>query len=57
MSNARIYAGVQNLYTFTDYTAYNPETNARPDNSLSPGEDYASYPLPRTYTVGLNVSF
>ena len=29
----------QNLWTSTDYSGYNPEVNARPGNSLSPGED------------------
>ncbi len=57
MSNLRLYFSVLNPYTFTDYLGYNPEVNARPDNALNPGEDYASYPLPRTYTLGVNLSF
>ncbi len=57
LSRARVYATVQNPFTFTKYTAYNPETSGRPDSALTPGEDYASYPLARTYTLGLNVAF
>lgn len=57
ISNLRIYASVQNPFTFTKYPGYNPEVNSRPDNALTPGEDYASYPLARTYTLGLNLSF
>lgn len=54
---ARAYVSVQNPFTFTDYLGYNPEVNARPDSALNPGEDYASYPLARTYSFGLNLSF
>jgi len=57
VSNLRLYFAVQNPFTFTDYLGYNPEVNARPDSALNPGEDYASYPLPRTYTFGVNLSF
>lgn len=57
ISNLRVYATVQNPFTFTDYLGYNPEVNSRPDSALSPGEDYGTYPLARTYTIGLNVAF
>lgn len=57
VSNLRVYFTVQNPFTFTDYLGYNPEVNARPDNALSAGEDYASYPLARTYSLGINLSF
>ena len=57
VNNLRVYVNVLNPFTFTDYLGYNPEVNSRPDNALNPGEDYASYPLPRTYSVGLNLSF
>jgi TonB-linked SusC/RagA family outer membrane protein len=57
MSSARVYLSVQNLHTFTTYPFYNPEINNRPDNSLAAGEDYGSYPLPRTYTFGVNIGF
>ena len=57
INTARVHLSVQNLHTFTTYPFFNPEVNNRPDNSLSSGEDYGSYPLPRTYTVGLNFNF
>jgi hypothetical protein len=57
ISNLRVYATVQNPFTFTDYLGYNPEVNSRPDSALNPGEDYGTYPLARTYTVGLNLAF
>ncbi|UFH54406.1 TonB-dependent receptor [Spirosoma sp. KNUC1025] len=57
LSRARIYATVQNPFTFTKYLGFNPEVNSRPDSALSSGEDYGTYPLPRTASVGLNLSF
>jgi hypothetical protein len=57
VTQARLYVSVLNPFTFTDYLGYNPEVNARPDSALNPGEDYASYPLPRTYSFGLNLTF
>ena len=56
IQNARIYAGVQNAFTFTKYLGYNPEVSGY-ENALTGGVDYGSYPLARTYTVGLNFSF
>ncbi len=57
IASARVYVSVQNVHTFTTYPFFNPEINNRPDNSLAAGEDYGSYPLPRTYTFGLNFGF
>lgn len=54
--NIRIYASVQNLYTFTNYEGYNPEVSNRSAATTS-GEDYGVYPLARTFTLGLNVKF
>ncbi|NLR77513.1 SusC/RagA family TonB-linked outer membrane protein [Chitinophaga eiseniae] len=53
----RVYLSGQNIYTWTKYTGYNPEVNARPDNPLSQGEDYGTYPLPKTFTAGINLLF
>ena len=50
------YVSGQNLATFTKYSGYNPEVNARPDNALTPGEDYGTYPLARTFMFGINVT-
>lgn len=52
----RIYVSAQNLVTWTDYSGYNPEVSNR-TSALTPGEDYGTYPLAKTYMVGLNVTF
>lgn len=57
LTRARVYVSAQNPFTFTKYTGYNPEVSSRPDNALSAGEDYGTYPLARTTSVGINLSF
>lgn len=57
MQNARVYMSIQNLATFTSYSGFNPETSHKEDSSLAPGTDYGMYPLNRTFTVGVNVTF
>ena len=56
--SARIYATIQNLAMFTRYEGANPEAQSRNiNNTLSPGFDISSYPLSRTSSVGINVTF
>ena len=57
MQNARVYMSIQNLATFTGYSGFNPETSHKQDSSLAPGTDYGMYPLNRTFTIGVNVTF
>ena len=52
-----IYISGQNIYTWTKYSGYNPEVNARPDSPLSQGEDYGTYPLAKTFIAGINLTF
>jgi hypothetical protein len=54
ISDLRLYLQGTNLFTLTYYTGYNPETNKHSDDALRPGEGYWSYPLSRTFTVGLS---
>lgn len=60
--NARAYVNIQNLHTFTKYTGYNPEVNTTEgdpwiSSALTPGIDYGTYPMSRTFVVGLNLGF
>ena len=57
LSRARLYVTAQNPFTFTDYIGYNPEVSSQPDNALAGGEDYGTYPLARTFTIGANITF
>jgi TonB-dependent starch-binding outer membrane protein SusC len=55
LMNVRIYASVQNLYTFSNYKGYNPDF-ANPD-PFSPGFNGGSYPVPRSYMFGIDFKF
>lgn len=64
ITKLRLYAGVNNLYTFTKYKGFDPGASSGPTNqdgvSQSPigaGIDYGFYPVPRTYLLGLNINF
>ncbi|MCO4292522.1 TonB-dependent receptor [Solitalea sp. MAHUQ-68] len=57
LSNARIYLTGQNLYTFTKYTGFDPELGAFNNNALMMNVDNGNYPTPRTFTMGVNLTF
>lgn len=57
IENVRVYFNVQNLYTFTNYSGYDPEVGAYNQNVLLRGVDYARYPSQRIYTFGINLNF
>jgi TonB-linked SusC/RagA family outer membrane protein len=58
ISNFRIYVSAQNLLTFTNYSGYDPEVgNRTPESSLTNGIDYAVYPQPKAFQVGIQVGF
>ena len=58
IKGSRVYLTVQNLAMFTRYGGANPEAQAvNRDNTLAPGFDMTSYPLSRTTSVGINLSF
>ncbi|WP_348824515.1 SusC/RagA family TonB-linked outer membrane protein [Flavobacterium aestuarii] len=57
LSKVRLYTGIQNLYTFTKYSGYDPEVGSLNQDALLTGVDNGRYPSPRTFTMGLNVEF
>jgi len=57
ISKLRVYGTVNNLYTITGYTGYDPEANTRRSNPLTPGVDYAAYPRSRYILAGINMVF
>jgi TonB-linked SusC/RagA family outer membrane protein len=56
IKNLRIYATVNNLYTFTGYSGYDPEVNTRRKTPMTPGVDYSAYPRSRMIIFGLNLT-
>ena len=57
ISSLRIYANILNLYTFTNYSGYDPNVNTQDLNGLRPGYDLNSYPLSQTFMIGLSANF
>ena len=54
ITRLRITAAVENVFMIDDYDAgYSPEANN--DGGLIGRSDYGSYPLPRTFSLGINV--
>ncbi len=56
-SSLRVYARVQNAFTFTKYTGYDPEVGQDTWDSRIYGLDNGRYPSPRVFTMGLTASF
>ncbi|MFL5748274.1 MAG: SusC/RagA family TonB-linked outer membrane protein [Niastella sp.] len=61
ISHLRIYGSIYNVFTLTSYSGLDPEVNVDPNhnNSQYPttGLDFGAYPRPRSYVVGVNLSF
>ncbi|OON69826.1 SusC/RagA family TonB-linked outer membrane protein [Hymenobacter sp. CRA2] len=56
VQSLRFYVTLNNLYTFTKYTGFDPEVNTRRSSPLTPGVDYAAYPRSRAFLFGVNLS-
>lgn len=56
LSKARVYFSAQNLFTWTNYSGFDPEVSIN-SSALTPSFDYMSYPRARTFTMGLSLTF
>lgn len=56
LQKLRLYFSAQNLLCITKYTGYDPESTTY-ENTFAQGVDFFTYPKPRTFTFGLNVTF
>ena len=55
IDHLRVYGSVNNLYTFTNFSGFDPTTS---DGSpLAAAIDLGFYPMPRTFSIGLNIKF
>lgn len=55
IKNARVFVSGQNMKTWTKVTGYSPE--AQIGSIIAGGADNGVYPIPATYTLGLNLTF
>ena len=56
IDKVRLYFTAYNPFTFTKYSGYNPEVSNN-TNPLTPGVDYGTYPVAKSFVFGLNVNF
>ncbi|HEX7239351.1 MAG TPA: SusC/RagA family TonB-linked outer membrane protein [Longimicrobiaceae bacterium] len=47
----------RNLHTWTDYSGYDPEINMFGTATVARGTDFAVYPNPRTFSLGVRVNY
>lgn len=57
LENVRVYTNIQNVYTFTNYSGYDPEIGASTASANVYGLDNGRYPSPMVMSFGLNVTF
>lgn len=58
INNIRVYSNLQNVFIFTKYKGYTPEVGSSSGQSmLRYGVDGGFVPSPRTYTLGLDITF
>ena len=57
LSRVRVYTTIINAFYITKFPGYNPEANAAGDNALSQGINRDSYPMSRSISFGVNLSF
>jgi TonB-dependent starch-binding outer membrane protein SusC len=61
LRSTRVFVSVQNLWTLTDYTGWDPEVSFNPggqtttNDNLIQGNDFYTAPQDRTFVVGINV--
>lgn len=57
INGIRISASIDNVFMYDHYNK-NPQTGTWSNSNLMPGVDFdATYPLARTYTLGINIKF
>ncbi len=57
MNSLKLYCTLQNLYTWTNYTGYDPEVGAFNQSALMQSYDMGRYPTPTMYIFGVNIGF
>ena len=55
LSNARIYASLDDFFTFSKYPGFDPEASANATSGM--GIDKGSYPTSKKVVLGLNIEF
>jgi len=56
ITNLRLYATANNVFTITGYSGYDPEVSTR-KSTLTPAVDYAAFPRSRFFLTGVDITF
>lgn len=57
IKNLRVFAGVQNLHTFTKYTGFTPDVSVNGGSAIGQGLDYNTYPAYTMFNFGAKITF
>ena len=58
LTGARLFVSGRNLKTWQDFTGFNPDANSSgSDDNVTISNEFYSYPLARTFTIGVSGSF
>ncbi|HEY9341702.1 MAG TPA: hypothetical protein VIQ23_08985, partial [Hanamia sp.] len=57
IKSLRVYATAYNIYTFTNYSGFDPEINTRRSSPFTPGVDHSGFPRSFSAIGGLNIIF
>jgi len=57
VNSVRVTATATNLWISTEYLGFNPEVSTTAGGSLTPGQDIGVFPLTRTFSIGIDVTF
>ena len=53
----KIYGSIENAFILTKYTGFDPESTASGGSDVDLGIDLNAYPLSRTFTLGVKLTF
>lgn len=57
LNAVRVYGQITNALLFTNYSGIDPEVSANGNSNTSPGVEYNTAGLGRTFTLGVNLTF
>jgi TonB-dependent starch-binding outer membrane protein SusC len=57
LTNTRVFVTGANLYTWTHYSGFNPDVSSLGIGNVNRGVDVGAYPLAKSFTFGINVTY
>lgn len=57
INRLQVFVSGSNLLTLTNYKGYDPEVSSDAGSAMTPSVDFGTYPVTRTFSAGLNITF